>query len=72
MGNGQMGTYVSHYNVVTCVQQRLCGVNSKAARLVLENNDTKINLVSINDNLLFQIWKALHCFHDKQKREEKN
>lgn len=42
MGNGQMGTYVSHYNVTTFTQQRLCGVYSKAARLILQNNDTKI------------------------------
>lgn len=41
MGDGQMGTYMSHYNVAIHIQQCLYRVYSKTAGLILQNNDTK-------------------------------
>lgn len=52
VGNGQRGTYVSHYNVIACIQQRLCRVHGEAARLILENNNTKIKY----DQLIQFLW----------------
>lgn len=46
MGSGQMGTYMSQYNVIICIQQCLCSMYSEAARLILENNDTKLNVTN--------------------------
>lgn len=46
MGSGHVGTYVSQYNVIIRIQQCLCSVYSEAARLILENNDTKLNMTN--------------------------
>lgn len=55
MGNGQMGAYMSHYDVVTWIQLCLCSMYSKAARLILENNDTKIKY----HQLIWFLWMPI-------------
>lgn len=70
MGNGEVGTQVSQNNIIIRTQQRLYRVYSEAARLVLQNSDTKMQCYQLFGFLWAptfssQIRKLIHYFHDK-------